>query len=307
MRLLPCLHAPLPCPPPPPPLLLSHSRHVCLHLRPFPCSNMLVAYNALLHFLGSTGALQRSLSVYRGMRRHGPRPDVVTYNTLMAGAAAGGGNVRTALRIFSDMVDAGTHALLAGPECVLRCALPPWQEPARRHTSCSCAATTASIRLACRMLSGCSHHVMHAPPLPPILSSDIEPTERTCGALLNCYAKARDAASARKVFDSLAQLGIRPNTQIYTSLIDACVQTGGRQWLEVRVRAGRRLGSRPRACTAAPLTLPAEAFLRSSLLAPAAGLRVFRGHARRGAAPLCRHLRLPHGCLRAQPRRQPRV
>ncbi|PSC72603.1 pentatricopeptide repeat-containing mitochondrial isoform B [Micractinium conductrix] len=130
--------------------------------------NMLVAYNALLHFLGSTGALQRSLSVYRGMRRHGPRPDVVTYNTLMAGAAAGGGNVRTALRIFSDMVDA-----------------------------------------------------------------DIEPTERTCGALLNCYAKARDAASARKVFDSLAQLGIRPNTQIYTSLIDACVQTGGRQWLEL--------------------------------------------------------------------------
>lgn len=28
---------------------------------------------------------------------------------------------------------------------------------------------------------------------------EVEPTERTVGALLNCYAKARDAASARKV------------------------------------------------------------------------------------------------------------
>ena len=67
---------------------------------------MLVAYNALLHFLGSLGELQRSLGVYRGMARVGPRPDVVTYNTLIA-AAAGGGNVRVAMQVFSDMVDAG--------------------------------------------------------------------------------------------------------------------------------------------------------------------------------------------------------
>ncbi|KAL4457635.1 hypothetical protein ABPG75_012500 [Micractinium tetrahymenae] len=129
--------------------------------------DMRFAYNALLHFLGCAGALQRSLAVYRGMARYGPAPDVVSYNTLISAAAAGG-NVKVAMHIFSDMVDA-----------------------------------------------------------------DIEPTERTCGALLNCYAKARDAASARKVFDSMASLGIRANLEIYTSLIDACVQAGGRQWTQL--------------------------------------------------------------------------
>ena len=81
--------------------------HLCPAPAPhLPCSNMLVAYNALLHFLGSLGELQRSLGVYRGMARVGPRPDVVTYNTLIA-AAAGGGNVKVAMQVFSDMVDAG--------------------------------------------------------------------------------------------------------------------------------------------------------------------------------------------------------
>lgn len=31
----------------------------------------------------------------------------------------------------------------------------------------------------------------------------------------------------------MASLGIRANLEIYTSLIDACVQAGGRQWTEV--------------------------------------------------------------------------
>lgn len=45
----------------------------------------------------------------QGMVVGGPWPDVVSYNTLIA-AAAGGGNVRVAMRIFSDMVDAGGRA-----------------------------------------------------------------------------------------------------------------------------------------------------------------------------------------------------
>ncbi len=67
---------------------------------------MLVAYNALLHFLGSIGKLQRTLAFYSSMRRRGPTPDVVTYNTLISSTAARG-NVRDAMLFFSDMVDAG--------------------------------------------------------------------------------------------------------------------------------------------------------------------------------------------------------
>ena len=106
------------------PRLRCPSTHPSLPLRlPLPASlprsNMLVAYNALLHFLGSLGELQRSLGVYRGMARVGPRPDVVTYNTLIA-AAAGGGNVRVAMQVFSDMVDAGGCCAVVGMLCMLR-------------------------------------------------------------------------------------------------------------------------------------------------------------------------------------------
>lgn len=45
----------------------------------------------------------------------GPWPDVVSYNTLIA-AAASGGNVRVAMRIFSNMVDAG---VLGARKCQL--------------------------------------------------------------------------------------------------------------------------------------------------------------------------------------------
>ncbi|KAL4857943.1 Protein Rf1 [Chlorella vulgaris] len=124
--------------------------------------DMLVAYNALLHFLGSIGKLQRTLAFYSSMRRRGPTPDVVTYNTLISSTAARG-NVRDAMLFFSDMVDA-----------------------------------------------------------------DIEPTQRTAGALLNCYAKARDPTSARRVFEGMQLLGVKPNLEMYTSLVDACVAAGGK-------------------------------------------------------------------------------
>lgn len=48
----------------------------------------------------------RPTALLQGMADRGPWPDVVSFNTLIAAAAAGG-NVRLAMRIFSDMVDAG--------------------------------------------------------------------------------------------------------------------------------------------------------------------------------------------------------
>lgn len=155
------------------------------------------------------------LPCQQGMVAGGPWPDVVSYNTLIA-AAAGSGNVRMAMRMFSDMVDAGGCFVCA---CL-----------ANSHVGCGCLRSVSDMGDAGGVLFAealASLHVevpchaapCHAPgsevhpaahavalqsirltsphlPLPP---AEVEPTERTVGALLNCYAKARDAASARKV------------------------------------------------------------------------------------------------------------
>lgn len=57
-----------------------------------------------------------------------------------------------------------------------------------------------ALRSSARPSLGYCHWPCSSHPASSLLPCpDIEPTERTCGALLNCYAKARDAASARKV------------------------------------------------------------------------------------------------------------
>ena len=47
-----------------------------------------------------------------------------------------------------------------------------------------------------------------------MVDAGVDPTERTFGALLDCYAKARDLESACRVFGSLKGMGLQPNVQV---------------------------------------------------------------------------------------------
>jgi pentatricopeptide repeat protein len=62
----------------------------------------LVAYNALMHFIGEAGQLEEALVVLEDMKREGPLPDVVTYNTAIAACGRAGDSV-TALHLFREM------------------------------------------------------------------------------------------------------------------------------------------------------------------------------------------------------------
>ena len=58
------------------------------------CRDALVAYNSLLHFLGSGngGTLQDALGVYRGMQRDGPTPDIGMRVCVCGGGGGGRGS-----------------------------------------------------------------------------------------------------------------------------------------------------------------------------------------------------------------------
>ena len=69
-------------------------------------ASLLGALNSLLNFYVRTGDLDEALEVYRGMRRHGPKPEAITYNTLMS-AFANTGGVKKSLELLAEMQEDG--------------------------------------------------------------------------------------------------------------------------------------------------------------------------------------------------------
>ncbi len=69
--------------------------------------------------------------------------------------------------------------------------------------------------------------------------------ERTFCSLLNACAKAEDLPAAEKVFGMMADAGVQPNVQVYTSLIDAYVKDGADASLDraFQVRKARQRNS----------------------------------------------------------------
>ena len=64
------------------------------------------AYNSLLHFVGADGRLDEALGIFESMKRDGPLPDMITFNTVIA-AAAQCGDRQVAVDLFREMTKAG--------------------------------------------------------------------------------------------------------------------------------------------------------------------------------------------------------
>ncbi|KAL4535973.1 hypothetical protein Ndes2526A_g05528 [Nannochloris sp. 'desiccata'] len=125
------------------------------------------AYNSLINFIAvEEGRLDEALAVFEGMKREGPLPDIVTFNTVMA-AAGRAQDPEMALDLFCEMSN-----------------------------------------------------------------FDLQPTERTYGALLHAFATVGDASSAASVLQSLSTAGVQTNSIMYTSFIDALVTSGEPSSLE---------------------------------------------------------------------------
>jgi pentatricopeptide repeat protein len=68
--------------------------------------DMLAAFNAAVTFYGRMGRPRQAWAVFDRMNAVGPKPDVVTFNTLIA-VAAQQGNITDALVLFSQLQHAG--------------------------------------------------------------------------------------------------------------------------------------------------------------------------------------------------------
>ncbi len=70
------------------------------------CSDVRMAYNAFLHFLGVVGQDDVAQLIFESMKAQGPEPDVVTYNTML-NLLGSSKDVDAALHMYWDMAQRG--------------------------------------------------------------------------------------------------------------------------------------------------------------------------------------------------------
>ncbi|EFN58573.1 hypothetical protein CHLNCDRAFT_140730 [Chlorella variabilis] len=199
--------------------------------RPHYERDMLVAYNALLHLLGSIGQLQRSLGVYRGMRRRGPAPDVVTYNTLIA-AAAHGGNVQAAMRTFSDMVDADIEPTERTAGALLHCYAKARDAASARRVFEGMAQLGVRPNLeiytslidACVQAGGKQWTQFAFQLVEEMRREGLAPSAVTYGCLLAACEKAGDVTRAFALYKQACDEGVAPSDQMHDMLISMCTE-----------------------------------------------------------------------------------
>jgi pentatricopeptide repeat protein len=192
------------------------------------------AYNSLINFIAAEeGRLDEALAVFESMKREGPLPDTVTFNTVMA-AAGRAQDPQRALDLFCEVSNfdlqptertfgALLHAFATvgdanGAASVLRSLSTAGIQPnAVMYTSFIDALVTSgeqsSLENAFKIVE-------------EMKSKGVGPTAVTYGCLLNACDKLGDVSRAFQVYQEACDEGVPPSDQMHDILIGVCTRGG---------------------------------------------------------------------------------
>jgi pentatricopeptide repeat protein len=192
------------------------------------------AYNSLINFIAvEEERLDEALAVFEGMKREGPLPDTVTFNTVIA-AAGRAQDPQRALDLFCEMSNfdlqptertfgALLHAFAtvgdaSGAASVLRSLSAAGIQPnAVMYTSFIDALVTSgefsSLENAFNMVV-------------EMKKKGVAPTAVTYGCLLNACDKLGDVSRAFEVYQEACDEGVPPSDQMHDILIGVCTKGG---------------------------------------------------------------------------------
>jgi pentatricopeptide repeat protein len=192
------------------------------------------AYNSLINFIAvEEDRLDEALAVFEGMKREGPLPDTVTFNTVMA-AAGRAQDPQRALDLFCEMSNfdlqptertfgALLHAFAtvgdaSGAASVLKSLSKAGIQPnAVMYTSFIDALVTSGEPSS---LENAFNMVVE------MKKKGVAPTAVTYGCLLNACDKLGDVSRAFEVYQEACDEGIPPSDQMHDILIGVCTKGG---------------------------------------------------------------------------------
>merc|ERR1719450_325468 len=156
-----------------------------------------VTYNTMIDACARCGCMDKASALLADMRAAGISPDKITYSTLVKGHCFSG-NIDAAFTVFQEMRD--TDALV--PDEMLYNSL----------------------------LDGCAkeHRLQEALDLFATMRAEgVKPSNFTLCTLVKLLGRARRLPQAFGIMEELCtQGGLRPNIQVYTCLMTACVDNG---------------------------------------------------------------------------------
>ena len=193
----------------------------------------LVAYNALLNFIGHAGYVEEVLIVLEDMKSEGPVPDVVTYNTAIS-VVGKTGDAETAKLLFDEMLQFGIKPTERTFGAILNaCAKVGDAQSAKTifnriekfgikpnvviYTSFIDAlirnGEEASLSLAFQVADD-------------MRNLGLFPSEVTYGCLLNGCEKIGDVPRAFALYKQACAEGILPSDEMHNILINVCTRNG---------------------------------------------------------------------------------
>merc|ERR1719389_734082 len=163
--------------------------------RGVPCNT--VTYNTLLDACARCGCMGRAPELVTDMRAAGVTPDTITYSTLVKGHCFSG-DIDEAFAVLKEMRTEGNFK----PDEILYNSL----------------------------LDGCAkeHRLQEALELYATMKSEgVRPSNSTLCTLVKLLGRARRLPQAFGIMEELCTTGgLRPNIQVYTCLMTACVDNG---------------------------------------------------------------------------------
>merc|ERR1719378_1603508 len=161
--------------------------------RQIPCNT--ITYNTMFDACARCGTMDRVPQLLENMRQSRAEPDIITYSTLVKGFCLAG-DVDRAFRVLEEMKSDGKFA----PDEIMYNSL----------------------------LDGCAklHRVDDAQKLLEDMQADgVNPSNYTLSILVKLFGRTRRLNQAFEIVEQItAKNGLRPNLQVYTCLMQACIQ-----------------------------------------------------------------------------------
>jgi len=153
-----------------------------------------ITFNTMIDACARCGCMDRAPQLLESMRKEGVEPDLVTYSSLVKGYSLAG-DVRRGFKVFEEMKSSGKVL----PDEIMYNVL----------------------------LDGCAREGLVEEALKLLESmqgAGIAPSNHTLSILVKLLGRAKRVKEAFKLVEDLtAKHGLRPNIQVYTCLIQACL------------------------------------------------------------------------------------